>query len=463
MSSESTQDGITGAIPAAVEAIADGPDPLAKGGREEDDAVHRTEATDDEDDKKPSAVTSPVPQTGTEKGNDNPTTPVEADKKRSAVTSPVPQTGTEKGNDNPTTPVHKATSSRTAEALREFKRKMGLCEIEGCENKRAAKMEDGMEVCHHHFANGINSPPKPVQRGRKRKSEAIVAEVWDDASSRAPGSPAPSSNADDASSGVARNTCLVKGCEKLRAKGGFCTRHFKDRSAPIRSVPSDYERRYCMKEGCDKLRSKGFYCHRHNQDITAPIKGKGASTTHDRKKLCSIEGCDRLQVKGGYCSRHAKNPNAVVKDTPAFSFDADARWDELFPKLEAFAKENGHARYPTSKKTDMSKFVTQIRSVYRQKKNKSMKGNPNADPDTVEPDLSSSKLLTPERMEALQSIGFEFQLWTVEPGQWEQRFQGKSQLHRFLSHLALWTRWHSLAVLFWFPTPRAPRVQTKAR
>ena len=41
----------------------------------------------------------------------------------------------------------------------------------------------------------------------------------------------------------------------------------------------------------------------------------------------------------------------------------------------------------------------------------------------VHPDLTKSKLLTPERMEALKTVNFEFQLWTVEPSQWEQRFQ----------------------------------------
>ena len=125
-------------------------------------------------------------------------------------------------------------------------------------------------------------------------------------------------------------------------------------------------------------------------------------------------------------SRHFKNPNAPVKETPAFSFDGDANWDRLFPELEAFAKENGHARYPTTKKTDVAKFVMHIRSVYRQKKNKAIQMNPGADPNTVEPDLSNSKLLSPERVAALKAIGFEFQLWTVDAGQWESRFQGKN-------------------------------------
>jgi hypothetical protein len=111
--------------------------------------------------------------------------------------------------------------------------------------------------------------------------------------------------------------------------------------------------------------------------------------------------------------------------SPPFQFDADARWDELFPQLQQFAKEQGHARYPTSKKTDMAKFVTQIRSVYRQKKNKAIQKSPKVDPNEIEPDMSGSKLLTPERLKALEEIGFEFVLWTVEPGQWEQRFQGK--------------------------------------
>lgn len=338
----------------------------------------------------------------------------------SATTSP--SAASEADTTTMESPMHKASSNRTAEALQAFKRKMGLCEVEGCEHKSDTTILD-TGLCQHHFENGMDAPPLPARRGRKRKSDIDD----DDANmkTRSAGSPDPSS---DLSSGVPKNTCMVDGCEKLRARGGFCTRHFKDRSAPIRSGPAEYERRYCMKEGCDKLRSKGYYCHRHNLNIDAPVKAKGSAfvASTDRKKLCIIAGCDRLQVKGGHCSRHSKNPDAPVKETPAFSFDADTRWDELFPQLEAYAKEHGHARYPTSKKSDMAKFVTQIRSVYRQKKNKSMKGNPNADPNTVEPDLSSSKLLTPERMEALKDIGFEFQLWTVEPGQWEQRFQGKT-------------------------------------
>mmetsp|Transcript_5939 Transcript_5939/g.14751 ORF Transcript_5939/g.14751 Transcript_5939/m.14751 type:complete len:643 (+) Transcript_5939:420-2348(+) len=50
-------------------------------------------------------------------------------------------------------------------------------------------------------------------------------------------------------------------------------------------------------------------------------------------------------------------------------------------------------------------------------------GNDSAPLDENHPDLTKSKLLTPERMEALKTINFEFQLWTVEPSQWEQRFQ----------------------------------------
>jgi hypothetical protein len=333
-------------------------------------------------------------------------------------------------------PIHKASSPRTAEALREFKRKMGLCAVETCEHK-SVSMKGDVNLCQYHLDSEVDaSAVEQLRCSRKRKAEENST-VGDDGhlqeqSILNPPLPADTplcnTSADDESSALAKNTCKVEGCEKFRAKGGFCTRHFKDRSAPNRGGPTDYERRYCMKEGCGKLQSKGVYCHRHNQDINAPIRSKTAQNT-DRRRQCSVKGCDRLRVKGGYCSRHSKNPEAPVKDTPAFTFDADARWEELFPKLEAFTKQNGHARYPTSKKTDMAKFVTQIRSVYRQKRNKSIKGNPNADPSTVEPDLSSSKLLTPERVADLQAIGFEFQLWTVEPGQWEQRFQGNETYH----------------------------------
>ncbi|KAL3920465.1 MAG: hypothetical protein SGILL_003251 [Bacillariaceae sp.] len=306
--------------------------------------------------------------------------------------------------------VHFASSDRTKTALLEFKRKMGLCEVEGCEHKEISE-RDGVQVCENHSKNGLDAPVEPLRRGRKRKSEDEKP-------------PAVNNGIDTRIS--SRMTCMVEGCEKLRAKAGYCTRHFKDKDAPIRSGPADYERRYCTVEGCERLRSKGNYCHRHNQDIDAPIRNKGdhrASITTEAKKECSIEKCDRLVVKGGYCSRHFKNPNAPVKETPAFSFDGVARWDELFPQLETFVKENGHARYPTTRKTDLAKFVMHIRGVYRSKRNKAIQANPSADPSTVEPDLSNSPLLTPERMAALKQIGFEFQLWSVDAGQWETRFQ----------------------------------------
>ena len=248
-------------------------------------------------------------------------------------------------------------------------------------------------------------------------------------------------------------SCLVDGCEKLRAKSGYCLRHFKDKTAPIRSGTPEYERRICVIDGCERLRSKGEHCHRHHRDPNAPIRNKSDKST-DRKKKCSIENCDRLQVKGGFCSRHFRNRSAPVLTTPAFSFDADARWDELFPQLEAFYEKNGHSRVPTSQKTDLARFVVHIRCVYRTKKQKMLKADSGAavsaailpeasangddlgdsvekavaaDPGAVaedsHPDLTKSKLLTPERMEALKTVSFEFQLWTVEPSQWEQRFQ----------------------------------------
>lgn len=216
----------------------------------------------------------------------------------------------------------------------------------------------------------------------------------------------------------------------MRAKSGYCTRHFKDRSAPIRGPTTDYDKRACIVEGCERLRSKGNYCHRHNRDINAPIRNKSdpppSASVPSVKKSCKVDGCTRLVVKKGYCSRHFRDSEAPVKKDPPFSFNADERWDELFPQLEAFANKNGHARVPTSdRSSELARFVIHIRSVYRNKKVKTMKKDPDngSDPTSVVPDLSQSTLLTPERMEALKNIGFEFQLWTVDATQWENRFQ----------------------------------------
>mmetsp|Transcript_19905 Transcript_19905/g.22246 ORF Transcript_19905/g.22246 Transcript_19905/m.22246 type:complete len:715 (-) Transcript_19905:17-2161(-) len=381
--------------------------------------------------------------------------------------------------------------------------------------------------------NEEDTSSEPVQRGRKRKSdndydgnhqrkktareeaiavilgsteegeeeeEAISSTVAENSGAEIPDTPGITTDVAGTTtprSSYRLKSCEVEGCEKLRARGGYCLRHFKNKAAPIRSGTSDYERRICDVEACERLRSKGKFCHRHNKDRSAPIRNKSDGPM-DRKKNCTIENCDRLQVKNGYCSRHFKDKDAPVLATPAFSFDADARWDELFPQLKAFYEENGHSRVPTSQKTDLARFVTHIRCVYRTKKQKAIKADPDgvaaaamaaaadaaaavatvdpdsiaaatavADPDgaaatmvvdsdddaaaaatastapiesasenpddststdvpavedVVHPDLSRSKLLTPERMEALKTVGFEFQLWTVEPSQWEQRF-----------------------------------------
>lgn len=384
------------------------------------------------------------------------------------------------------TTAHKASTPRTKEALRVFKLKGGLCEVETCEQKSIAQNGDDDEkqhLCQNHSDNGVEAPPEHAKRGRKRKTSAADRSEGDededgnrkkpfqgaDVTETVPPTPTsdgpvscnpvtttPTNIAEtpgsEARSSSRIKSCLVERCEKLRAKSGYCLRHFKDRKAPIRSGPAEYERRICVIDGCERLRSKGDHCHRHHKDPNAPIRNKSDGPA-DRKKKCSIENCDRLQVKGGFCSRHFRNKSAPVLTTPAFSFDADARWDELFPQLQAFHKKNGHSRVPTSQKTDLARFVVHIRCVYRTKKQKMLKADQNtaaatqvtAKPaettakasedvcepvpaantaaNTVHPDLTKSKLLTPERMEALKSVNFEFQLWTVEPSQWEQRFQ----------------------------------------
>lgn len=313
---------------------------------------------------------------------------------------------------------HKASAPRTS----------GLCEVETCEQKSV----DPEQLCQNHLENGIEAPSEPAKRGRKRKPSEEELEEEDSRKKAALDSVNPATPTSCTPTTPGGETprsrikcCLVDRCEKLRAKSGYCLRHFKDHKAPIRSGPAQYERRICVIEGCERLRSKGDHCHRHHKDPKAPIRNKSDGPA-DRKKKCNITNCDRLQVKAGFCSRHFRNKSAPVLTTPAFSFDADARWDELFPQLEAFYQKNGHSRVPTSQKTDLARFVVHIRCVYRTKKQKMIKAKPGKDDgsgEAVHPDLTKSKLLTPQRMEALKSVNFEFQLWTVEPSQWEQRFQ----------------------------------------
>ena len=382
------------------------------------------------------------------------------------------QTPDENENKNTANPLvstlHKASTPRTKEALRVFKLKAGRCEVETCEQKSIVgsggettadqEAEKHPHLCQNHLENGVEAPSKPAKRGRKRKTSSADEEEDSrkkpaSASSNAttptpmvPATPSQMSHTPQPSTPETIATpeseprsriksCLVNGCGKLRAKSGFCLRHFKDKKAPIRSGPAEYERRVCIVEGCERLRSKGDYCHRHYKNPKAPIRNKSDGPV-DRKKKCSIPNCDRLAVKGGFCSRHFRNRSAPVLTTPAFSFDADARWDELFPELQDFYKTNGHSRVPTSQKTDLARFVVHIRCVYRTKKQKMIKmensiklsetttaATTAETSEPIHPDLTKSKLLTPERMEALKMVNFEFQLWTVEPSQWEQRFQ----------------------------------------
>ena len=384
--------------------------------------------------------------------------------------------------------AYNASTPRANDELRVFTDKAELCEAETGDQKSVAQdgIGDGQkqQLSENHMGNAVEAATESESRGQKRKTSAAdltegdadedgsrkkssnpkegipTTPTADQAVSCTPVTTTPVTTAvtpgNEPRSNSRIKSCLVEGCEKLRAKTGYCLRHFKDRKAPIRSGPAEYERRICVIQGCERLRSKGDHCHRHHKDPNAPIRNKSDGPV-DRKKKCSIQNCDRLQVKGGFCSRHFRNRSAPVLTTPAFSFDADARWDELFPQLQAFYKKNGHSRVPTSQKTDLARFVVHIRCVYRTKKQKMLKADQNAaaaaaaaaqaaakesgtpavagvgvrapfsaatdSMTTGHPDLTKSKLLTPERMEALKSVNFEFQLWTVEPSQWEQRFQ----------------------------------------
>jgi hypothetical protein len=214
--------------------------------------------------------------------------------------------------------THKASTPRTREALRVFKLKGGLCEVEGCEQKSledaASSDKDGdneedegkKHLCQNHLDNGEETPSEPVKRGRKRKSDKDDDDDDDDGNehpkkNKPSGEEAPAETTDidieekdsppatpsttitdvctpaPTPGSVTRSgfkSCEIIGCEKLRARGGYCLRHFKDKTATIRSGTTDYERRICDIKGCERLRSKGKYCHRHNNDATAPIRNK---------------------------------------------------------------------------------------------------------------------------------------------------------------------------------------------
>jgi hypothetical protein len=219
--------------------------------------------------------------------------------------------------------VHKATTSRTAEALRAFKRNKGLCEVEGCHRKSNSKRDD-LELCQFHYDNGIDAV-EPINKPRKRKLEGDSPPKKRATLKNSPPRASAMDGDNRLSLGV-KTPCLIEGCDKLRARGGYCTRHFKDKNAPIRTGISYYERRYCTVEGCERLQSKGIYCHRHAKDPHAPIRNPGEQVPPDAKKECLIERCDRLQVKGGYC-------RYVVY----FAFVISNQIDSLFSLISRFS------------------------------------------------------------------------------------------------------------------------------
>ena len=74
-----------------------------------------------------------------------------------------------------TSTPHKASTPRTKEALRVFKSKSGLCEVETCEQKSV----DPEQLCQNHLENGIEAPSEPAKRGRKRKPSGEELEEED--------------------------------------------------------------------------------------------------------------------------------------------------------------------------------------------------------------------------------------------------------------------------------------------
>ena len=193
------------------------------------------------------------------------TSPAAAEKieneKEAASTTSTPTSST----------THKASTPRTREALRVFKLKGGLCEVEGCEQKSledaAASNKDGdneedegkKHLCQNHLDNGEDTPSEPVKRGRKRKSdkdddddddddddnedpkknkpsgEEAAVETTDMDTEEKDSPPAtPGTTSTDVCTpattpgSVTRSgfkSCEIIGCEKLRARGGYCLRY----------------------------------------------------------------------------------------------------------------------------------------------------------------------------------------------------------------------------------------------
>jgi hypothetical protein len=81
------------------------------------------------------------------------------------------------------------------------------------------------------YKSGIDAPCEPSGEEAARKSkkrQEMDSAADDDQQSPAKiaaKSPPPSSK-----------QCSIEGCFKLRAKGEYCTRHFKDPNAPIRTA-----------------------------------------------------------------------------------------------------------------------------------------------------------------------------------------------------------------------------------
>jgi hypothetical protein len=272
-----------------------------------------------------------------------------------------------------------------------------------------------------------------------------------------------------------KKLCHIAGCPRITVREGLCYRHhqnpnakvaadnfdesyerlteFKRKNGHCRVTPSKHDKdlaefvqrtRKCYAtlkkngvkkskvlppERIEKLNELGFEWKPSEIPVAAetPTSPSTESTSASAKKRCRIPGCPMQETKSGLCHRHFKDPDASNKVRKS--------WDKLYESLVQFQHQHGHCRVTEKDDKDISNFVAKNRRCLERSK----KG-------------VNVNFLTPERIEKLNDVGFEWKIWTTED--WEQRYEELQEFKRQHGNFTV-RRSENPQLCLWIQTQRA--------
>jgi hypothetical protein len=261
--------------------------------------------------------------------------------------------------------------------------------------------------------------------------------------------------------------CQVPTCPRTVKKDGYCGPHGMDSEAPIGNPVNDEDTELERWTGHGKRGRKsitsGSSAHQSKAvnnkepdtfDIYFPQLQAFKQEHGNLSVPCEsnnalyhfMEQTRRKQValKNGKTSR-ILTPDRIQKlDELGFEWAAtrEEDWDATFELLLEFKAEHGHCRVNTMRDGPLAKWVKRCRSSYFQQMQSIENGTTMND---------RTRLLTLDRIQKLNCIGFEWRRWSQDP--WDKRFQDLQEFKNEHGHFTV-LRKQDMSLSSWVKTQR---------